>query len=253
METKETQDGRAWAENENSPRAMQLGKCTLKEFREVFVDDRPLGADAIYRQINVQSKAVFSCAMTLMDKINGWEDEERWVGSKFAAYMWIYTKEALTGGQILNREQEMSIMLCTNCVCAGTFVDHGWVSSRTIIQQEEEILCMELNYKIDVPCVVQWSLLWFSAPTNLNRILVRDLNIKKYLEVVNSAVTDATVRPFGREHTTEACMVTSVARCCTEHTRKWGVNKEMEGWMTRGNLAPSTSDGDDDEDVSGDE
>ena len=48
--------------------------------------------------------------------------------SKFAACMWIYTKEALTGGQILDREQEeylkkrmISIMLCRNWVCAGTF------------------------------------------------------------------------------------------------------------------------------------
>ena len=28
----------------------------------------------------------------VMDKICGWEDEEKWVGSKFAACMWIYTK-----------------------------------------------------------------------------------------------------------------------------------------------------------------
>ena len=44
--------------------------------------------------------------MTLMDKIRGWEDEESWVGSKFAACMWIFSKEALTRGQILDREQE---------------------------------------------------------------------------------------------------------------------------------------------------
>ena len=59
--------------------------------------------------------------MTLIDKIRGWADEESWVGSKFAACMWIYTQEALTAGQIRDREQEqylkkliMSIMLCTN-------------------------------------------------------------------------------------------------------------------------------------------
>ena len=44
--------------------------------------------------------------MTLMDKIRVWEDEESWIGSKFAACMWIFRKEALTGGQILDREQE---------------------------------------------------------------------------------------------------------------------------------------------------
>ena len=37
-------------------------------------------------------KAVFSYAMTVMDKFCGWEDDEKWVGSKIAARMWIYTK-----------------------------------------------------------------------------------------------------------------------------------------------------------------
>ena len=118
-------------------------------------------------------------AVTLMDKIRGWEDEESWVGSKFTACMWICTKEALTGEQIFHRVQEeymrkrkISIMLCTNWVRAGAFVDHSWVSSRTIFQQEAEILSMALDNKIDVPCVVQWSLLWFSAPTDLDRIQV---------------------------------------------------------------------------------
>ena len=36
--------------------------------------------------------------MTVMDKICGWEDEEKQEGSTFAACMWIYTKEVLTSG-----------------------------------------------------------------------------------------------------------------------------------------------------------
>ena len=55
-------------EHEHSPRATKLRVYT--------------------RQVNVRSKAVFSNAMTLMDKIRGWE-----------ACMWIHTKEDLTGGQ----------------------------------------------------------------------------------------------------------------------------------------------------------
>ena len=38
---------------------------------------------------------------------------------------------------------------------------------------------MALDFKIDVSCVVQWSLLWFSAPTDLKRILGIELTIKK--------------------------------------------------------------------------
>ena len=50
---------------------MQLREHTLKEFWEIFVDDRPFGAEAINRQVNVQSKAVFSYATTLVDKFRG--------------------------------------------------------------------------------------------------------------------------------------------------------------------------------------
>ena len=137
----EKASGRPWIQFEHNPRAMQLREYTLKEFWEIFVDDRPFGTDSTNREANVQSKAVLSHAMTQIDKIRGWEDEESWVGSKFAACMWIYTKEALTGGQILDRVQVeylrkriKSIMLCTSWVCAGAFVDHEWVSSRTIFQ-----------------------------------------------------------------------------------------------------------------------
>ena len=84
--------------------------------------------------------------------------------------MWIYTKEELTRGQILNPEMEeylqkrmMSIMLCTNWVCACTFEDHEWVT-----QHAEAVRSMELDYDIGISCVVQWSMLWFSAPTRLN-------------------------------------------------------------------------------------
>ena len=103
-----------------------------------------------------------------MDAIYGWEDEEKRVGSKFAACMWTYTKEVLTRGQILNPDKEeylkkpmMSIMLCTNWDCAGTFVDHEWVSASTVTQHVEEVVGMELDYKIGVACVVQWCMLWF--------------------------------------------------------------------------------------------
>ena len=41
----------------------------------------------------------FSFAMTVMDKVKeGW-NEERWVGSIFAARMWVYTKAVLCDGR----------------------------------------------------------------------------------------------------------------------------------------------------------
>ena len=109
-----------------------------------------------------------------MDEIYGWEDEEKKVGSKFIACTWVYTKEVLTRGQIPTRETEeyskrrmMSIMSCTNCVCAGTFDDHERVSESTPAQHVEE-MGMELDYNIGIPYVVQWCMLWFSVPAKLN-------------------------------------------------------------------------------------
>ena len=90
----------------------------------------------------------------------------------------IYTQDALTKGKLPNAAMEeylkkrlLPIMLCTNWVCAGTFVDHEWLSESTISKHVEEVLGMELDYEIGIPCVVQWSMLWFSAATRLHGIL----------------------------------------------------------------------------------
>ena len=117
-----------------------------------------------------------------MDEIYEREDEEKRVGSK----LWIITQKALTKEQIPNpamqeflKKRKLFSVPCTNWVCAGTFLDHKWVSESTISQYEEEVMGIELDNKIGITCVVQRSLLWFSAPTRLNRILGHELKIKK--------------------------------------------------------------------------
>ena len=82
---------RSWKEDE-------LRECALSKFGKIFVDDRQFWRDACFMHANVQNKAVFSCAMTVMEAICGWEDEEKRVGSKFAACMSIFSKEVLTRG-----------------------------------------------------------------------------------------------------------------------------------------------------------
>ena len=75
------------------------------------------------------------------------------------------------------------------------------------------------------------------------RILGSELKIKKYHEVVNSAIMDAIVRPFSGKRTPKSCMLTSVARVLQRTHRKRG---ERE-------LHTSSSDGDDDEEQSSNE
>ena len=126
------------------------------------------------------------------------------MGSKFSACPWIYTKEVLTRGQIPTPKMEeylnrrlMSIVLRMNWVCAGIFDDHEWVSESTITQHEEEVMGMELDYEICIPCVVQWCMLWFSAPTRLNRTLGKQwINIAKY-HVPVKVIAYAISRPCG--------------------------------------------------------
>ena len=139
------------------------------------------------------------------------------------------TKAVLTRGQILILEMEehlkkrmMSIMLCTNWVCAGTFEDHEWVSESTISQHVEELVAMEQDYEIGLPCVVQWCMLWFSASTRLNEHWKEQgLNILKYHEAVNMANIEAISRPFGGERTPRSCMLASVAKVLHKTHRKW--------------------------------
>ena len=159
---------RPWTEFE---RTVQLREYALREFWEIFVGDRPFSCNACFKHANVQSKAIFCYAMTIMDEFYGWEDEEKRVRSKFDACMWIYTKEVLTRGQTPTPEIEeyskrrmMSIVLFMNSFCAGTFDDHQWVSESTIAQHAEEVMGMELDHKIGIPCVVQWCMLGFSTP-----------------------------------------------------------------------------------------
>ena len=76
-------------------------------------------------------KPVFSSTMVVMDKIHGWTDEEKWVGSRFEACMWLYTKMVLSAWRKPTPEMQeylkrrmLSIMLCVNWVYAGTLDDH---------------------------------------------------------------------------------------------------------------------------------
>ena len=115
--------------------------------------------DATSIHAKVQSKAVFSCAMAVMDKICGLEKEETWVGSPFAACMWIYTEAAPCDEQESTEEylkqRRLSIMKSVNGVREGAFEGHEWVSEPTISRMEEHVL-VDLEYDIDIPCVVQW-------------------------------------------------------------------------------------------------
>ena len=147
-----------------------------------------------------------------MDKIEGWE-EESWVGSRFAASIWIYTKAVICNGQ--NNMQDhwlqlfRSIMEAVNWVCDDALDDRVWVSELTISCQERKVL-KTLQYDLADLCIVQWGMLWFSAPTNLNRRFLNDRVIReKYNEAINLAFRCFFTAPFWRMNTPRFCFLRS--------------------------------------------
>ena len=151
----------------------------------------------------------FECTMTVMDKIDGWEAEAKWVGSRLAACMWICTEAVLCDGQERTLEYLMrrlsSIMESVSWVCDESLEGHEWVSDLTISVQENVIL-VALNYETEVPCVVQWGLLWFSSPSRLNqRFANNGTRIAKCNEVINMAVATTFTLSFGGFNTPRTC------------------------------------------------
>ena len=47
------------------------------------------------------------------------------------------------------------------------FDEQVWLSARTILLQEAKVL-EALQYDFEIPCIVQWGMPWFSAPTSVN-------------------------------------------------------------------------------------
>ena len=110
--------------------------------------------------------------------------------------------------------------------------------SESTITQEEEVMGRELSYEICIPCVEQWCMLWFSAPTHLNQTLENQgIETAKNHEAVNMAIAYAISRPFGGAHTPRSCMLTTVAGFLYKTpNRSWDMNKSLGGWEMGGRL-----------------
>ena len=123
-----------------------------------------------------------------MDRIGGWE-EEHYLGSRFAASMWIKTKAVVCRGAIPHAKLQVLHILIyydtINWVCDDALDEHVWVSELTISLQEAKVL-EALQYDLEIPRIVQWEMLWFTASTSLNNDLLHDgVILEKYNEAVN--------------------------------------------------------------------
>ena len=90
-----------------------------------------------------------------------------------------------------------------------------------------------LNYDTDMLCPLQWGLLWFSAPTNLNHKFVNDrTKVAKFRETVNCAIELTCNIAFDGAHTPKGVFFTGgdCVFLCYAHDKDWNLEEEMQGW-----------------------
>ena len=183
----------------------------------------------------IQRKAEFPCANPVMDKVGGWE-EEYWVGSRFAACMWIFTKAVICNAQNHMQNYRLlefkSIMEAENWVCDDALGRHMCVSELTISCEEAKVL-EALQYDLANPCIVQWGMLWFSAPTSPNNDLLNDgVILEKYNEAVILAILATFTMPLWRMHTPRSCFLRSLRTVWTNTPESLERGQRYEGMGT---------------------
>ena len=86
-------------------------------------------------------------------------------------------------------------------------------SEFSLVMQENKIP-EALNYDIDVSCVVQWEMLWYSAPTSRNHDSLNDgVILAKCNATIKLAVKESFILSLWRRNTPRACFLP--AHCLT--------------------------------------
>ena len=208
---------RTWPCHGMSPHAMEVRASVLNKFwKDSSSDKYGLGGDTplyVRRPFAAVPKTTFSYAMAVMDKVEGWK--EQWVGLYFSASMWIYTKAALCDGckrdPPLDWQPVLALIIeSVSWVTEDFLWDHEWITE-TKVTMKENLILEARHYDIEVPCPLQWSLLWFSTPTNLNRKFVNNgTRVAKFRETVSNAIELTCDIAFDGAHTPRECFLRAV-------------------------------------------
>ena len=113
-------------------------------------------------------------------------------------------------------------MEAINRICVRILDDHVWISEFNLMVQENKILEL-LGRDIEVLCVLQWCLLWFSVPIALTVTMRKSHSLlDSYNEVLNETLRSAIFSPFRRTWTPTDCVfettifhkiITDLTRC----------------------------------------
>ena len=101
-------------------------------------------------------------------------------------------------------------MQAVNWVCADALDEHVCVSEQTISLQEARVL-EALQDDLEIPCVVQCGMFWFSAPASLNDELLNDgVTVERHNETVNLAFQSVFTLLHCRMNTSRSCFFRSI-------------------------------------------
>ena len=89
-----------------------------------------------------------------------------------------------------------------------------------------------LQYDLANPCIIQWSMLWFSAPTSLDNGLLNDgVILEKYNEALNLPILATFTFSFWKMHTPRSCFLRWISIVLINTLeRVWNLEREMKGW-----------------------
>ena len=154
---------RTWRYHGMNAFAMKMRSSVLNRFWRNHTSDKNGHRGDMPPYVQRPSAAVpnaaFSFAMAVMDKVEGWNEEE-WVGSNFAASMWIFTKAALC--DVRGRDPPLDlqpilriIVESVSCVTEDFLSEPEWITETNVNLKENDIM-EALDYDIDVPFPLQW-------------------------------------------------------------------------------------------------
>ena len=146
--------------------------------------------------------------------------------------MWIYTKAVLCDGRKCDPSLDLQptlgiIMESVSLVTEDFLWEQKWITE-TKVTMKESLSLEALHYDIEVPCPLQWALLWFSAPTNFNRKFVNNgTKVAKFRDTVSSANEFTCNIAFDGAHTPRACFLRAVTNFLS-YAPKWDWKLEEE-------------------------
>ena len=129
----------------------------------------------------------FSFAVAVMDIIGGWDkkkEDENQIGARFGACVWFYANAVSSPRRKDMKNFIHTLHSVTEAINKTWAVLHGadgWSQQDSMELQECKLL-KSLQYDIDVPCIIQWELLWQSARSHLNEVLIKIGHFKKCCE-----------------------------------------------------------------------